>query len=104
MYWHRARWREALGDEAGAEREWLWYENVDFGPWPAGEVQPAEIDWMLGTYARLNRARVQLSLANREAEACEHLIRVAELWAEAETAILTMKAEADSLFAERCAE
>jgi len=104
LYWHRARWREALGDEAGAEREWLWYENADFGPWPAGEVQPAEIDWMLGTYARLNRARVQLSLANREAEACKHLIRVAELWAEAETAILPKKAEADSLFAERCVE
>ena len=103
LYWHRAKWWEALGDTASAEREWLWYENVDFGPWPKGVLQPAEIDWMLSTYARLNRARAQLSLPNRDAEACVHLRRVVELWANAEPDILPRKQRADSLIADRCA-
>jgi hypothetical protein len=46
---------------------------------------------------------VQLRLPNRTADACHHLKRVVELWADAEPAILPLKNEADSLIAARCA-
>ena len=103
LYWHRAEWLEALKEWPAAERTWLWYENSDFGPYPAGDVQAAEIDWILGSYARLRRAQVQLGLPNRAAEACRHLRRVVELWANAEREILPLRQQADSLIADRCA-
>jgi serine/threonine protein kinase len=103
LYWHRARWLEDLDEWDQAERTWLWYENSDFGAYPAGRVQAAEIDWIIGSYARLQRAKVQLRWPNRTADACRHLRRVVELWANAESSILPLRQEADSLIADRCA-
>jgi hypothetical protein len=101
LYWSRAEWFESLDLWIQAEREWLWYENLDFGAWPDGNVQAGEIDWMLGTYARLERAEAQLFLG-RTAEACVHLARIRELWAEAEPAMERHRQRADSLFAAEC--
>jgi hypothetical protein len=103
LYWHRATWLETLDEWNEAERTWLWYENSDFGPYPSRKVQAAEIDWIIGSYARLRRAKVQLRWPNRVQDACHHLKRVVELWADAEPAILPLKNEADSLITDRCA-
>jgi len=103
LYWHRAEWLEDLDKWIEAESTWLWYENSDFGAYPAKNVQAAEIDWIIGSYARLRRAKVQLRLPNRVVDACHHLRRVVELWANAEPSVLRLKQEADSLIADRCA-
>jgi hypothetical protein len=94
---------EELNELNEAERTWLWYENSDFAAYPAGKVQAAEIDWIVGSYARLQRAKVQLRLRNRVPDACHHLRRVVELWADAEPDILPLRQEAESLIADRCA-
>ncbi len=103
LYWKRAKWLETLDQWREAEQTWLWYENSDFGAYPAGRVQAAEIDWILGSYARLQRAKVQLRLPNRTIDACRHLTRVVELWADAEPDIIHLRQEAESLIADRCA-
>ena len=103
LYWQRAEWLEDLEELNEAERTWLWYENSDFGFYPAGKVQAAEIDWVIGSYARLRRAQMQLLLTNRTADACRHLRRVVELWANAEPEILPSRQQAESLIADHCA-
>jgi serine/threonine protein kinase len=101
LYWRRAEWLQELGQWNDAERTWLWYENSDFGPWPTGPVQPAEIDWMLGSYARVHRARALVTLG-RVSEACRHLARVEELWDAAEPQLDSLLTEIDSMQEAEC--
>jgi len=86
LHVRRAQWLEGLGRRDAAEREWLWYENSDFEGWLTGEVEPAEVDWALGTWARLQRARNALA-ADGAARGCRYLERVVELWREPEPAV-----------------
>ncbi|HYC33729.1 MAG TPA: hypothetical protein VEB59_15675 [Gemmatimonadales bacterium] len=52
----RARWREARGDRAGADRERLWSQATDVEGWPGGLAQPGEIDAALGALITLHKA------------------------------------------------
>jgi hypothetical protein len=61
----RARWREALGDLAGADAELIWTENQDLVGWPNGPAQAAEVDWVFGKYAALERQRLAQKLSAR---------------------------------------
>jgi len=85
LHVRRAEWLERLGRPAAADGEWLWYENSDFEGWLTGEVEAVEIDWALGTWARWRRARNALA-AGDAARGCEYLVRVMELWRDADPA------------------
>jgi serine/threonine protein kinase len=78
LHVRRAQW-------LSADRAWLWYENSDFEGWLTGEVEPVEIDWALGVWARWQRG----------AQAgCENMRRVVALWADAEEAYRPLVVEA----------
>jgi hypothetical protein len=97
----RARWWEAGGDLAQADRELLWYENSDLMGWPRGEAQAGEVDAVFGVFARLERSRLAL-LANDRVAGCRLLDRIRRLWHGADTTLAPLRARADSL-AGRCA-
>ncbi|HJR52035.1 MAG TPA: serine/threonine-protein kinase, partial [Gemmatimonadales bacterium] len=65
LHLERGEWLEHLGQNADADRSWLWYENLDLRAWPEAEAQPAEVDWALATYARARRARLALENGDR---------------------------------------
>jgi hypothetical protein len=100
----RGDWLTSLGERAGADREWLWYEGSDIEGWPTGTAQAGEIDAALGVLARLKRARGLLASGSAAdtLRACVHLRRVNELWSGAEPAMGPLAAEAAAL-AGRCA-
>jgi tRNA A-37 threonylcarbamoyl transferase component Bud32 len=83
LHRHRALWFEEIGQLQEAEKEWLWYENADFPGWLEGEVHAAEIDWAVGTYARLARSRVLHALGDEE-RACQMVSRLLEIWTDPE--------------------
>src|SRR5579884_2868182 len=96
LHIRRAEWLEALGRPRDAEREWLWHDNVDAVGWPTGPAQAADVDWALGTYARLRRARLALARGGRR-DGCGLVRRVQELWARADATFARYRAAADSL-------
>lgn len=96
LHVHSAEWLERLGRPAAAEGDWLWYENSDFEGWLTGEVEAVEIDWALGTWARWRRARNALA-AGDAARGCGYLVRVVELWRDAEPAFGSDVAKARAL-------
>ena len=101
----RGDWFLAVGDTAGAEREWRWHENSDIVGWPSGFPQAGEIDGVLGVVARLRRSRLLLSspaLVAERGSGCAMASRVVELWAGAEPVMSSLVQEARSL-SERCA-
>jgi tetratricopeptide (TPR) repeat protein len=79
----RGEWQVAAGRPDEADRSWLWYENTDVVGWPDAEAQPAEVDWALGSWARVRRAALA-SAAGRQHDACALGRRVLELWRGAE--------------------
>jgi tetratricopeptide (TPR) repeat protein len=79
----RGQWQARAGRAAEADRSWLWYENTDAVGWPQAEAQPADVDWAVGSYARLLRAELDRR-ANRRETACAHASRLETLWAGAE--------------------
>ncbi|HEV8265907.1 MAG TPA: serine/threonine-protein kinase [Gemmatimonadales bacterium] len=85
LHVRRGEWLAALGHHGDADREWLWYENSDFEGWLTGEVEPVEIDWALGAWARWRRGVTV---------GCEELRRVVALWNRAEPAYEPLVAEA----------
>jgi tRNA A-37 threonylcarbamoyl transferase component Bud32/tetratricopeptide (TPR) repeat protein len=89
----RGKWQVEAGRPDEADRSWLWYENTDAVGWPNAEAQPAEVDWALGSWARVQRASLA-SAADRQGDACALGRRVLEIWSSAETPIARV---ADSL-------
>jgi hypothetical protein len=81
----RGQWQVRLGQLDEADRSWRWYQNTDAVGWPHAEAQAADVDWALGSYARLLRAELAWR-QGRRAEACEHATRLGELWGGAEPA------------------
>ena len=91
----QGRWLAELGDSAGADSAWGWYDNADASEWPIGPAQAGDVDWALASWGRLLRARL-----NPKAGACGAK-RVAELWAGADSGYARLRAEARALGA-RC--
>jgi tetratricopeptide (TPR) repeat protein len=83
----RGEWLANEGRPLEADRSLLWYENLDVIGWPHAEAQPAEVDWALGSFARLRRARLAAA-DERSADACALARGVAEVWGDAEPAVL----------------
>ena len=96
LHAQRAEWLERMGRPAAADRDWLWHENSDFEGWLTGEVEAVEIDWALGTWARWRRARNALA-AGEAARGCGYLVRVVELWRDADPAFAADVAKARAL-------
>ena len=101
LHLSRARWSEAAGDRAGAEREILWYENSDTYRFPVAEAQKMEVDAVASVAARVTRARFLLDAGQTEV-ACRMLSRVRQLWRNADTSLGASKATADSLYRAGC--
>ncbi|HKV70662.1 MAG TPA: serine/threonine-protein kinase [Gemmatimonadales bacterium] len=59
LHFERGRWGLSLGDSALARREWLWSDNADIQGWSQGPAQAAEVDWVVGSLARVLRARLE---------------------------------------------
>jgi hypothetical protein len=100
LYLARAQWSTAM-DAPDADAAWLWYENADVDGWPSGLPQSGEIDWALSTFARFHRGKAALLRGERDL-GCPMLLRVLELWSNAEPAYDTLVGEARELIGERC--
>jgi hypothetical protein len=82
----RGEWLSRLGRPEEASRDWLWHENTDVQGWPDAEVQAAEVDWALSTFARWRRAELARASGDKVA-ACALATRVAEIWSRPEPAM-----------------
>ncbi|MEE9207506.1 MAG: hypothetical protein V3U67_03890, partial [Gemmatimonadota bacterium] len=82
LHLFRAEWHTRQNDVQGALRELRWHENNDVEGPPAGEPQPAEVDWAFGTLARWQRAQLLDRLEERGPEMCNAYLAVARLWAD----------------------
>jgi len=103
LHLYRGEWHERLGDRAAADREWLWYEAADIRGQPGAEpLQPAEVDWALGAYARYRRG-LNDHARGENVLACRHLRRVSELWAEPDEATAALLRAARAAEREACA-
>jgi len=96
LHRHRALWLEQIDQLEEAEKEWLWYENSDFAGWLAGEAHAAEIDWAVGSYARLERSRVLQSLGDQP-RACTLVQRLLEIWTDPEPQVIPLRNRAVEL-------
>jgi hypothetical protein len=97
----RAEWHERMGDLPAAASELVWHENEDLEGLPGGAAQAAEVDWAVGTLARLRRARIALAMDDLEG-ACRHASDVARLWNRPESALEPLAQEARRLRDEAC--
>jgi predicted Ser/Thr protein kinase/tetratricopeptide (TPR) repeat protein len=96
LHIQRAEWLGRHGRPREAQREWLWHDNADVVEWPTGPAQAGDVDWALGTYARLRRARLALELGDRRG-GCALIRRVQELWTRADARFAPYRAAADTL-------
>jgi serine/threonine protein kinase len=81
LYLDEAGWLRATGQDSLADLALLWYQNSDNGieGWPQWQLEPGEVDNLLGVYARLLRAEAALARGDT-ASACPLVARVLELW------------------------
>jgi serine/threonine protein kinase/tetratricopeptide (TPR) repeat protein len=95
LYLNRMRWQLALNDTTAAEATRHWYLNSDSGieGWPQRELEPGEVDVLLGVYLRLLQAEADRR-AGRVAAACSTARRVRELWNSAEASYDELRARA----------
>jgi hypothetical protein len=94
LFLSRGHWL-AGRDRERADAAWRWYENADLVGWPVGELQAAEADWALETYARYLRAG--LARDSRDAaRACALLPDAVARWAEADSAYAPLRARLDA--------
>jgi hypothetical protein len=97
----RAEWHERIGDLPAAASELVWHENEDLEGLPGGPAQAAEVDWAVGTFARLRRARLALTMDDLES-ACRHASDVTRSWNRPEPALEPLAQEARRLRDEAC--
>jgi len=97
----RAEWHQRIGDLPAAASELVWHENEDLEGLPGGPAQAAEVDWALGTFARLHRARIALAMDDPEG-ACRHASDVTRIWNRPEPALEPLAREARRLRDEAC--
>jgi hypothetical protein len=90
-----------MGDLPAAASELVWHENEDLEGLPGGAAQAAEVDWAVGTLARLRRARIALAMDDLEG-ACRHASDVARLWNRPEPALEPLAQEARRFRDEAC--
>ncbi len=102
LYLRRAEWLRTGRRHDAADRALLWYQNSDNGleGWPQWQLEPGEVDNMLGVYARLLRAEAALA-RHDTATACPLIARVRELWQDAEPGMASLKQRAEDA-ATRC--
>jgi hypothetical protein len=96
LYLREAEWLRAIGQDRQADQALLWYQNSDNGieGWPQWQLEPGEVDNMLGVYARLLRAEASLARGDT-AVACPLIARVRELWHDAEPGMAPLTHRAD---------
>jgi hypothetical protein len=102
LYLRRLDWQVALHDSTAADRTRLWYLNTDIEGWPQNDLEPSEVDGMMGMYARLLQAESDRA-AGRTASACDLAVRVRELWGKSEPSFAELRARADRA-AEGCVQ
>jgi hypothetical protein len=90
LHLRRAAWLDQLSDYEGADAARLWYEHTNLVANPTGEGLAAEIDWAFGSYAMWLRGQAAFAHGDNQ-NACLHLPRVAELWAESDEAFMTIR-------------
>ena len=95
LYLREAEWLRATHRDEAADRMLLWYQNSETGieGWPRWQLEPGDIDNMLGIYAHLLRAEGALAHGDT-ATACPLLRRVLELWQDAEPGTAPLKQRA----------
>ena len=96
LYLREAEWLRATRQDSQADMALLWYQNSDNGieGWPQWQLEPGEVDNMLGVYARLLRAETALARSDT-ASACPLIARVLELWQHAEPGMALLKQRAE---------
>jgi Protein kinase domain len=96
LYLRESEWLRATRREGEADLALLWYQNSDNGieGWPQWQLEPGEVDNVLGVYARLLRAEAALARGD-PAAACPLIGRVLELWQQAEPGIAPLKRRAE---------
>jgi len=101
LHLSRAQWFEVIGQPADAGREALWYENSDTDRFPVMEAQKMEVDAVASVAARVTRARLLLDAGQADV-ACKMLLRVRELWRNADASLDAAVAQANSLHRAAC--
>ncbi len=86
LHWKRGEWLETLGRHDEADRQRLWYEQMEIREELSGEAEAAEIDWALGPYMEFLRAQAALERGD-DAALCRHVLRLAALWGEPDPAV-----------------
>ncbi len=96
LYLRGAEWLRATREDDVADLALLWYQNSDNGieGWPQWQLEPGEVDNMLGVYARLLRAEAAIARGDTTT-ACPLLQRVLELWEQAEPGMAPLKQRAE---------
>jgi hypothetical protein len=102
LHLKRAEWHEILGNPAAADTARLWYEHFEWlDNRRPDALQAAEIDWALSTHARFLRGWAAANRGDQDT-ACRYLLRVLELWAEADAAYQPHKDRAMEFVERRC--
>jgi hypothetical protein len=96
LHLKRADWLDSLGDLGAADSTRLWYEHFEIVRKFEGAAQAAEIDWALSTFAMWLRG-VSAAASGDRLNACTHLPRVAELWAESDPPYAELRDSASAL-------
>ncbi|MBI1966522.1 MAG: protein kinase [Gemmatimonadetes bacterium] len=93
LHLERAEWQSALGNHPAADSTRLWHENADFDGWLNGDVQAAEVDWVLGMHARRRLAMDAIGRGDL-GRGCPALRRVLEIWSQPEPGFAPLVEEA----------
>jgi serine/threonine protein kinase/tetratricopeptide (TPR) repeat protein len=96
LHLQRGDWFEKRNQPDSADASWLWYENLDVVGWPSTVAQAGEVDWPLGTMARLRRSRLAARRGNT-GKACDLVTEAMQSWTRTEPSFEPLVAEARSL-------
>jgi hypothetical protein len=77
----RAEWFARQGNPRAAASTLLWHQANDFGTYPAGAVQPAEVNLALGNLARWKRALLLDGQRPSASDSCRDYRAVRQAWA-----------------------
>jgi tRNA A-37 threonylcarbamoyl transferase component Bud32 len=101
LFLGEARWLEALGDSAGAARHLLWAEHADVHAL-RGPIRAAEVDWVFGTLAAAERARLAAGDDHLAPAACRRFDGARGAWQAADSAFVPLREAFDRLAAGPC--